>query len=158
MEMTHYMELLATNQPWNLLRYMVVPVVFAEAIVATEFLLVFRRQHSGALRLLNQGMSIFIGAYFLFAVFLPLLLTAIPGMEWRTWVDVVAVWSYLLGVVPLVGIALLDLGLLGKGKSEDEKMKLHFTLLTVFLVVAHVAMIFGMVSPSIVGGGQMAGM
>jgi hypothetical protein len=157
MSMTHYMELLATNQPWNLIRYMVVPVVLAEALVATEFFLVFRRQHSGALRAINRGMGIFAGVYFLLAVFLPLLFTAIPGMEWRTWVDVVAVWSYLAGVVPLVAIALLDLGFLGRGKSEDDKMKLHFTLLTVFLVVAHVAMIFGMVSPDIVKGAAMTG-
>lgn len=37
MNMTHYMELLATNQPWNLLRFMVVPVVIAEALVAIDF-------------------------------------------------------------------------------------------------------------------------
>ncbi|MGE5509177.1 MAG: DUF6803 family protein [Chitinophagales bacterium] len=157
--MTHYMELLATNQPWNLLRFMVVPVVLAETLVATEFFLVFRRQHSGALRLFNRLLGIAAGAYFLLAVFLPLVFTAIPGMQWRTWVDVLAVWSYLLGVVPLVGIALLDLGLLGRGKSEDDKMKLHFILLTVFLVVAHVAMVFGMVNPQIVmGAGKAAGM
>jgi len=30
-------------------------------------------------------------------------------------------------------------------------MKLHFILLTVFLVVAHIAMVFGMVDPAIMG-------
>lgn len=37
-------------------------------------------------------------------------------------------------------------------------MKLHFILLTVFLVVAHVAMIFGTVNPEIIAktsGGKM---
>ena len=43
MNMTHYMELLATNQPWNLIIYMVIPVVLAEALVATEFFTVFLR-------------------------------------------------------------------------------------------------------------------
>jgi hypothetical protein len=27
--MTHYMELLATNQPWNLIIFMAIPVIFA---------------------------------------------------------------------------------------------------------------------------------
>ncbi len=34
---------------------------------------------------------------------------------------------------------------------SGKKMKLHFVLLTVFLVVAHVAMVFGMVDPTIMG-------
>lgn len=150
MNMTHYMELLATNQPWNLIFFMVIPVVFAETLVATEFFLVFRRQHSGGLRTFNRVLGILAGLYFLLAVFLRLVTTAIPSMEYRTWVDFVAVWSYLAGVVPLVGITLLELGLIGKGKSEDDKMKLHFVLLTVFLIVAHVAMIFGMVNPELI--------
>lgn len=32
MDMTHYMELLATNQPWHLLIFMAVPVILAETI------------------------------------------------------------------------------------------------------------------------------
>ena len=31
MNMTHYMELLAVNQPWNLLIFMAIPVVLAGA-------------------------------------------------------------------------------------------------------------------------------
>lgn len=157
--MTHYMELLATNQPWNLILFMVIPVVFAETLVATEFFLVFRRQHSGALRTFNKVLGVLAGLYFLFAVFLRLVFTAIPTMEYRTWVDFVAVWSYLAGVVPLVGITLLEFGLIGKGQSEDDKMKIHFVLLTVFLIVAHVAMIFGMVNPQIIlAAGKSMGM
>jgi len=103
-------------------------------------------------------LSIIVGAYFTFAVFFPLLFTAIPGMKWRTVVDFIAVWSYLLGVVPLGGMALLEMGLIGKGKSDQEKMKLHFVLLTVFLIVAHVAMIFGMVNPEIIAKAAAGGM
>ncbi|MDI3279801.1 MAG: cytochrome oxidase biogenesis protein Surf12C [Bacillota bacterium] len=158
MNMTHYMELLATNQPWNLLYYMVVPVALAESLVATEFFIVFRRQTKGALRAVNKVLGIAAGVYFTFAVFLRLLFTAIPGIEWRTWVDFVAVWSYLLGVVPLAGIALLELGVIARGKNDEEKMKLHFVLLTVFLIVAHVAMVFGMVNPEIVARAATGGM
>ena len=158
MNMTHYMELLATNQPWNLLRFMVIPVVFAETLVALEFFIVFRRETTGALRKLSKVLSIVAGLYFTLVVFLPLLLTAIPTMKWRTGVDFIAVWSYLLGVVPLGAMALLDLGLVGKAKDETGKMKLHFIWLTVFLIVAHVAMIFGMVNPQIVMKAASGGM
>lgn len=158
MNMTHYMELLATNQPWNLLRFMVVPVVFAETLVAIEFLLVYYRKTSGALKTTSKVLSVIISLYFTFAVFFPLLFTAIPGIKWRTAVDFIAVWSYLLGVIPFGAMALLDLGWIGKKKSPDEKMKLHFIWLTVFLIIAHVAMIFGMVNPQIItaaSGGKM---
>lgn len=158
MNMTHYMELLATNQPWNLLRFMVVPVVFAETLVAIEFLIVYYRKTSGALKTTSKVLSVLAAVYFTFVVFLPLLFTAIPGMKWRTPVDFIAVWSYLLGVIPFVAMALIDMDLIGKNKTAEEKMKLHFVWLTVFLIVAHVAMIFGMINPQIIAGAASGGM
>ena len=151
MNMTHYMELLATNQPWNLIMYMVIPVALAEALVATEFFTVFLRgTKATAWRTWNKWIGIVLGFYFL-GIFLNLTTTVVPNIEWRGTADVLAVGSYLAGVIPLFSIALLELGVIGKGKSENEKMKLHFVLLTVFLVVAHVAMVFGMVDPTIMG-------
>lgn len=60
-----------------------------------------------------------------------------------------AVSFYLLGVVPLLGISLLETGVLAKGKLAESKLKLHSVFVATFLVVAHIAMIFGMVNPSI---------
>ncbi len=160
MNMTHYMELLAVNQPWNLIIYMVIPVALAEALVATEFFTVFLRgANAGAWRTWNKWIGIVLGFYFL-GVFLNLMITAVPNIEWRGAADILAVGAYLSGVIPLFSIALLELGVIGKGKTEAEKTKQHFILLTVFLVVAHVAMIFGMVDPTIMGwnphgGGHM---
>ena len=151
MNMTHYMELLATNQPWNLIIYMVIPVVLAEALVATEFFTVFLRGAKDTVwRKWNKWIGIVLGFYFL-GIFLNLMTTVVPNIEWRGTADILAVSSYLAGVIPLFSIALLELGVIGKGKSENKKMKMHFILLTVFLVVAHVAMVFGMVDPTIMG-------
>lgn len=151
MNMTHYMELLAVNQPWNLIIYMVIPVALAEALVATEFFVVFNKDRAGgALRTINKYIGIVLGFYFL-GIFLNLMITAVPSMAWRGPADILAVGAYLSGVIPLMGIALLELGVIGGGKTGDEKLKLHFILLTVFLVVAHIAMIFGMVDPAIMG-------
>ena len=151
MTMTNYMELLAVNQPWNLIIYMVIPVALAEALVATEFFTVFLRgSNAGAWRTWNKRIGIVLGFYFL-GIFLNLMFTAGPNIQWRGPADILAVGFYLSGVLPLFSIALLEIGVIAKNKSEDEKMKLHFILLTVFLVVAHVAMVFGMVDPTIMG-------
>ena len=56
---------------------------------------------------------------------------------------------YLLGVVPLMGIALMELGAIGNKADEYGKMKLHAAFVALFLVVAHVAMIFGMLNPQV---------
>jgi len=146
---THYMELLMTNQPWNLIIYMAIPVILAEALVATEFFVVHTHQNTGTLRTVNKWLGVVAGIYFL-GIFLNLITNVVPGIEWRGWVDVVAVGFYLSGVIPLVSIALIELGVLGRGRSDMDRMKLHFIFLTVFLVVAHIAMIFGMVSPELV--------
>jgi len=69
--------------------------------------------------------------------------------EWKGWIDVVAVTFYLLGIVPLLGMALLDMGIIYKNRTDEQKLKIHSFFVGMFLVVAHVAMIFGMVDPSI---------
>lgn len=151
MNMTHYMELLAVNQPWNLITYMVIPVALAEALVATEFFTVFYRgTGAGAWRTWNKWIGILLGFYFL-GVFINLAFFVVPSIAWRGPADLLAVGAYLSGVIPLFGIALLELGVIGRNKSQDEKIKLHFLLLTLFLIVAHVAMVFGMVDPAIMG-------
>lgn len=151
MNMTHYMELLAVNQPWNLIIYMVIPVALAEALVATEFFTVFYRGgQAGAWKQWNKWLGIVLGFYFL-GIFINMMTMVVPTINWRGPADVLAVGAYLSGVIPLFSIALLELGVIGKDKSEDDKIKLHFILLTVFLVVAHVAMVFGMVDPTLMG-------
>lgn len=154
MSMTHYMSLLADNQPWNLIIFMVIPVVMAETLTITEFFIVFNRLKSGGIRALNKVVGIFDGFYFT-GIFIYLFMNAVVPLTqsggWHTWVDVVAVGFYLSGVLFLLPIALMELGILFKGKTDEEKMKIHFILVSGFLVVAHVAMIFGMVNPEIVG-------
>ena len=85
---------------------------------------------------------------------------------WRGPADLIAVGAYLAGVVPLAGIAALEVGLLGRDRDARGRLKLHATFVGLFLVVAHVAMIAGMLdpavlgwhSPAMVGMADMAGM
>lgn len=160
MTMTHYMELLATAQPWHLLIFMALPVVLAETIAVTELHILFTRDFKGIVRKLNRAAGMLLGVYFT-GIFAYLLLNAVVPLtqsgEWRGIADIVAVFSYLAGVVPLGGIALLEFGLLAKGKNEEEKLRLHATFVAIFLVVAHIAMIFGMLNPEVLGwNGQTA--
>ncbi len=153
MSMTHYMELLATNQPWNLILFMAIPVILAETVAITELSLLITGNRTGKVALLSKIAGITGGAYFL-GVFFYLLFTAVIPLTtssgWRGVADVIAVGFYLLGVIPLVGIALVDLGVLG-GTDAKKSMTLHATFVGIFLVVAHVAMIFGMLDPAVLG-------
>ncbi|SFA54475.1 hypothetical protein SAMN05192569_10524 [Parageobacillus thermantarcticus] len=56
-----------------------------------------------------------------------------------------------MGVIPLLGLSLIDLGIIGRRWSEEQKLKYHSIFVGIFLVVAHIAMIFGMLDPSIGG-------
>lgn len=150
--MTHYMELLATNQPWNLLIFMAVPVILAEFIAITELYILFGRNLTGAIKRANGIAGIAAGFYFL-GIFLYLLFTAVIPLTtsggWRGPADVLAVGFYLLGVVPLLGMALLELRLIARGAGSLGRLKIHALFVAVFLVVAHVAMIFGMLNPTL---------
>lgn len=155
MNMTHYMELLAVNQPWNLLLFMAVPVILAETVAISELYLLYTRHYDGMVRALNRWAGIVVGVYFT-GVFVYLMANAVipltSGGGWRGPADVLAVGFYLAGIVPLGGIALVDLGLVAKGRSEHSRMGLHAGLVGLFLIVAHVAMIFGMMDPTLLTG------
>jgi len=146
------MELLASNQPWNLILFMAVPVILAETVAITELWILFTRNISGVVKKINRFAGIFGGVYFI-GVFVYLMKTAfipitLSGL-WRGPIDFIAVSFYLIGVVPLAGIAFLELGLIYKHRNELSKMKLHAIFVGLFLVVAHIAMIFGMLNPEI---------
>jgi hypothetical protein len=151
--MTHYMELLASNQPWNLILFMAIPVIFAETLAISEFFILLSRKLDGALRLLNRIAGLVAGPYFL-VIFVYLFVTAVipltGGGGWRGPFDVIAVGFYLLGIVPFVGLTLLELNVIGKGLEPEKRLRLHAIFVSVFLIVAHVAMIFGMLNPELV--------
>jgi hypothetical protein len=153
------MSLLSENQPWNLLIFMAIPVICAESLTISEFYILFNKIKSGGLRNFNKIVGIFAGLYFT-GIFIYLFSTAVipltSGGGWHGIIDVLAVGFYLLGVVFLLPISLMELGLIFNKKTSEEKMKIHFLLISGFLVVAHVAMILGMINPEIVS--NMSGM
>ena len=154
MSMTHYMELLAVNQPWNLIIFMAIPIILAETLAITELYLLFTRKFNGSVFLLNRFAGIAVGIYFI-GIIVYLVQTAVIPItvagEWRTVIDVIAVTTYLIAGLPLIWIALQELGLVNRGLEKMEKLKIHAICVALFLVFGHIAMIAGMLDPAILG-------
>jgi hypothetical protein len=152
MSMTHYMGLLSINQPWNLLLFMAVPVILAETLAITELALLFRAAPPQWIRTLSRAAGLIAGPVML-GILVHLMRNAVIPLTtsggWRGMADVIAVLFYLSGAVPLIGITLVELGVIGKGATDARKW--HAIFVGAFLVVAHVAMIFGMLDPTVLG-------
>lgn len=156
MPMTHYMGLLAVRQPWNLLLFMALPVVLAETLAITELVMLLARRGErpapGWVTKVGHWAGLLAGPVWVF-IGLHLLITAVVPLTvnggWRGPADVIAVLSYLAGGVPMLVISLLEAELLGR--DETGRLRLHVAMVAVFLVVAHVAMIFGMLDPAVMG-------
>ena len=88
--------------------------------MATEFFVVHRRRRTAPSGPGTNG-SGSSGFYFL-GVFTYLMITTVPKIQWRGPFDVIAVGFYLSGVIPLFGIALQELGVIGKVSSSEAAM------------------------------------
>jgi hypothetical protein len=154
MNMTHYMQLLADNQPWNLLIFMAIPVVLAETMAITELYILFTRNLGGTMHQINRLAGITVGLYFIGVIYYLMKNAVLPltaAGEWRTLIDVVAVLSYLISGLPLIWIAFQELGLVNKHLGQEAKLKVHAICVALFLVFGHVAMIAGMMDPGLLG-------
>lgn len=168
MVMTHYMGLLAANQPWNLLIFMAIPVILAETLAITELVLLFATRPPEWVAALSRWAGIVVGPLMVgIGVYLTknAIVPLSTGGGWRGPADLVAVLAYLASAIPLIGITLVELGVLGRGDARRAR-RLHATFVGIFLVVAHVAMIAGMLDPTVLGwdpthvmpdGGTMTG-
>ena len=154
MNMTHYMELLAVNQPWNLIIFMAIPVILAETLAITELYLLFTRKFDGAVYYLNRLTGIAVGVYFIGIIYYIMTNAVIPitkAGHWRTVIDPIAVGSYVIAGLPLIWITLQEMGFVNRALDQMGKLKIHAICVALFLVFGHIAMIAGMVDPSILG-------
>ena len=154
MNMTHYMELLAVNQPWNLIIFMAIPIILAETLAITELYLLFTRKFDGAVYYLNRFSGIAVGVYFVGIIYYIVTNAIIPitqAGEWRTMIDVIAVSTYVIAGLPLIWIALQEFGLVNRALDQMGKLKIHAICVALFLVFGHIAMIAGMLDPGILG-------
>jgi hypothetical protein len=133
---------------------MAIPVVLAETLAITELYLLFTRKFGGAVYYLNRFAGTAVGLYFIGIIYYIISNAIIPitkAGEWRTAIDVVAVGSYVIAGLPLVWIALQELGLVNKTLDQMTKLKIHAVCVALFLVFGHIAMIAGMLDPGLLG-------
>jgi hypothetical protein len=136
---THYMGLLMANQPWNLLIFMAVPfVLIYGGLVPVELSLV----PPSVGRLVTPVLAVY---YSIAAVYL-IRYAAWPltiGGGWRGPADWIAVLGYIATAGPIFGLTIATFT-----SASDRTRKWWFYSV---LVLAHIAMTFGMLAPSVLG-------
>jgi hypothetical protein len=141
---THYMGLLMANQPWNLLLFMALPFAVIYLGLLPAALGLFPSQ-------LGRAAIAFLAVYLTAASAYLLRWAVVPltdGNGWRGPVDLIAVGGYVLTAVPILVLAALTFG----GGSAKAQAWWAWAA----LVVAHVAMTFGMMAPFVLGWADAA--
>jgi hypothetical protein len=136
---THYMGLLMANQPWNLLIFMVVPfVLIYGGLVPAKLGLVPPS--------VGRWVTPVLAAYYTAAAVYLIRYAAWPlttGAGWRGPADWIAVIGYIATAVPILGLAVATFG-----SASDRARNWWFYSV---VVLAHVAMSFGMLAPFVLG-------
>lgn len=152
MLMTQYMSLLMANSPYNLIFFMVVPMVIAETIAITEIVLLFSSKPLLKVHSLNSICTFISGIVMLVLVFLFIKELVLPANEqnlWKGWIDYASALLFMVAVVPLVLMSLLQLNLIFRKANKRTKMAVKILLLSIYLVTSHAAMVFGMLDPAL---------
>lgn len=152
MLMTQYMSLLMANSPYNLIFFMVVPMVIAETIAITEIVLLFSSKPLLKVHSLNSICTFISGIVMLVLVFLFIKELVLPANEqnlWKGWIDYASALLFMVAVVPLVLMSLLQVNLIFRKANKRTKMAVKIVLLIIYLVTSHAAMVFGMLDPAL---------
>ncbi len=152
MLMTQYMSLLMANSPYNLIFFMVVPMVIAETIAITEIVLLFSSKPLLKVHSLNSICTFISGIVMLVLVFLFIKELVLPANEqnlWKGWIDYASALLFMVAVVPLVLMSLLQVNLIFRKANKRTKMAVKIVLLSIYLVTSHAAMVFGMLDPAL---------
>ena len=152
MLMTQYMSLLMANSPYNLIFFMVVPMVIAETIAITEIVLLFSSKPLLKVHSLNSICTFISGIVMLVLVFLFIKELVLPANEqnlWKGWIDYASALLFMVAVVPLVLMSLLQVNLIFRKVNKRTKMAVKIVLLSIYLVTSHAAMVFGMLDPAL---------
>lgn len=152
MLMTQYMSLLMANSPYNLIFFMVVPVVIAETIAITEIVLLFSSKPLLKVHSLNSICTFISGIVMLVLGFLFIKELVLPANEqnlWKGWIDYASALLFMAAVIPLVLMSLLQVNLIFRKANKRTKMAVKIVLLSIYLVTSHAAMVFGMLDPAL---------
>lgn len=147
--MTHYMEWLSLNRPWNLILFMLVPMALAETILASEIFMQWcKGPSSSAWRRAGAALSAVLGLYFI-VLGAYWYIGYVSSIEsWRGAADVLSVWLFLAAVIPSLWLLFSGVSSrLGAVQSRGAFLR-RVLALFLFVLLTHLAMVFGMLSPS----------
>ena len=150
--MTHYMIMMSKWEPWGVILFMAISIIFAETLTITELLVIFNKIEKSRVRTVNKITGILGGFYFSVIsiyVFCTIVMPVAQTGTWHGWVDIVAMISYVGGIVFLLPVALMEIKAICRHRTFEQKLKIRFYLLSGYLIVSHLAMIFGMISPKV---------
>lgn len=146
------MSLLMANSPYNLIFFMVVPMVIAETIAITEIVLLFSSKPLLKVHSLNSICTFISGIVMLVLGFLFIKELVLPANEqnlWKGWIDYASALLFMAAVIPLVLMSLLQVNLIFRKANKRTKMAVKIVLLSIYLVTSHAAMVFGMLDPAL---------
>ena len=146
------MSLLMANSPYNLIFFMVVPMVIAETIAITEIVLLFSSKPLLKVHSLNSICTFISGIVMLVLGFLFIKELVLPANEqnlWKGWIDYASALLFMVAVVPLVLMSFLQVNLIFRKANKRTKMAVKIVLLSIYLVTSHAAMVFGMLDPAL---------
>lgn len=146
------MSLLMANSPYNLIFFMVVPMVIAETIAITEIVLLFSSKPLLKVHSLNSICTFISGIVMLVLGFLFIKWLVLPANEqnlWKGWIDYASALLFMAAVIPLVLMSLLQVNLIFRKANKRTKMAVKIVLLSIYLVTSHAAMVFGMLDPAL---------
>lgn len=152
MLMTQYMSLLMANSPYNLIFFMVVPMVIAETIAITEIVLLFSSKPLLKVHSLNSICTFISGIVMLVLGFLFIKGLVLPANEqnlWKGWIDYASALLFMAAVIPLVLMSLQQVNLIFRKANKRTKMAVKIVLLSIYLITSHAAMVFGMLDPAL---------
>ena len=148
MYMTHYMELLTTTS--NLLIFMALPVVLAETAAITELVILFSKETSKTVSLINKVSCILGAVVFLLIdlyIFREVIIPLSENSGWYGLIDKIAVGFNVLGGIIMIALGVVSFNFFGEFLGRRLQGGIRVGLLAGFLVISHVAMIAGMADP-----------
>jgi len=136
--LTQLMELLTSNNPWNLILFFAIPLGAGTISGASELFVLYRKETHGPLKTLNIASGWLAAGWFCWVSYTLLTTYWLPD-QWRNAFDFVSMTTYIGLLVPLLGMAIVDLPWVKIRKRPERRLAVHAGFSMIFRVMLFVA-------------------
>jgi len=141
--MTHLLELLSQKGPEPLLLYFGIPLTFATVAAASELYVLYKKETHGPTKTLNTVSGWLAAGWFCWVTY-QLVIQYWMDPSWRGPFDFVSMLSYTACVVPLLGMALVDLPWVRIRKRPERRLAYHAGFSALFVGLLFVSVMTAM--------------